>query len=138
MGVRVDFNHGEVARVGTDAAEQQIKVVTNRILNLARAKVGVDTGKLRASLTATVERRGDQVVGTVGSNLDYAIHHHEGHGVIYPRNGRFLAWPAVNNSGIGNRRFSGGRTSGYVFARKVRAVPGNPFLRDALREVMGQ
>lgn len=145
--IRLTFHTAEMARAAGDGAEQQIRIVTNQILNVARRLAPVDTGALRASLTARVERRGNDVVGIVGSNLPYALFVHDGTGIyagrgmITARNGGLLRWPRTNNSYTstgGNRRFSGGQTSQWVFARAVRGVKGRPYLKLAVQEVMGQ
>jgi len=106
---------------------------TNQVHREARRLCPVDEGRLKASISQEVVMRSGGPVGQVGSNLPYAIFVHEGRGWVYPRKGRFLRWPAKNNSGAGNRRYSGGRTSAYVFAKKAKPVKGRPFLRDALK-----
>lgn len=110
-----------------------------RVLNAARRGAPVDEGRLRASLTLEMRRQADGApLARIGSNLEYAIYVHEGTGVyagrgpIRPRSGRFLRWPVKNNSGVGARRYRGGRTARYAFARQVRGVKGRPFLRNAL------
>lgn len=124
------------------AAFVAVQRTGNRVLNLAVAKCPVDEGRLRNSLTLEMRSEGGLPVARVGSNLPYARFVHDGTGVygptgnvIRPRNGRVLAWPVKNNSGQGNRRYSGGRTANTAFARYVRGVKGRPFLLDALREV---
>lgn len=117
-----------------------LRTRANAVLNAARRGCPVDEGRLRASLT--IEYRtgpGGEPIARIGSNLPYAIFVHEGTGLygprgtyIYPRSGRFLVWPAKNNSGVGRRRFEGRRTSTYVFARRSRGMPGRPFLLNAL------
>lgn len=109
-----------------------------RVLNLARQKCPVDNGTLRASLHKEPVTIGGEPAYRIGSPLEYAIYVHEGTGIygkgapIRPRNGRFLRWPAVNNSGSGNRRYKAGATQSYIFARQVKGMPGRPFLREAL------
>lgn len=96
-----------------------------QILTGARRLVGVDTGRLRASLYMRHERtiRGQYV--QVGSNLSYAYMHHEGtrpH-VITPNTGRVV-------------RFNvGGRV---VYARKVNhpGYRGRKYLTIPLRRAV--
>lgn len=113
-----------------------------RVVNAARRLAPVDEGRLRASIAMEVRGSGPSMVVRVGSNLKYAIWVHEGTGIyagrgyIFPK-GKYLRWPAKNNSGAGNRRYSGGKTSGYVFAKKVKGVKPRPFLKDALSEASG-
>lgn len=79
----------------------------------------------------------------IGSNLPYAIWVHEGTGIyagkgyITPKRSTLLRWPNKNNSGSGSRRYSGGATGKYVFAKRVKGVRGRPFLRDALPAAAG-
>lgn len=109
-----------------------------RVQNAARRLAPVDEGRLRASITTEVRGSGPSLTVRVGSNLKYAVYVHEGTGIyagrgyIYPKRGRYLRWPVKNNSGSGNRRYRGGSTSRYAFAKRVRGVKGRPFLRDAL------
>ena len=49
-----------------------------RVLNAARLQVGVDTGKLKASLGMSHERSARGQFVMVGSKLNYAYMHHEG------------------------------------------------------------
>lgn len=114
-----------------------------RVQNAARRLAPVDEGRLRASISTEVRGSGRTLEARVGSNLEYAIYVHEGTGIyagrgyIYPKRGRYLRWPNKNNSGSGNRRYSRGRTSRYVFAKRVRGVRPRPFLRDALPAARG-
>jgi hypothetical protein len=111
---------------------------TNRVLNQARRNAPVDEGRLRASLAMEMRSQDGSPVGRVGSNLDYALYVHEGTGIeagrgyIVPVRGRVLRWPAKNNSGAGARRYKGGATAAYVYAKRSRGVKARPFLRDAL------
>lgn len=89
----------------------------HRVRNAAVRQVGVKTGRLRAGIHVTVIERNGMVGARVGNRENYALPHHEGHRVIYPRRGSFLIFDV------------GGRV---VFARRVRAVGGNPYLRDSL------
>ena len=104
----------------------------NRVLNEARRRAPVNTGALRASLTMEQLTVGGQPAVRIGSNLKYAIWVLEGHGPIVPVRATILRWPSINNSGSGTRRYRGGATAGYVFAKRVRAVAGVHFLTDAL------
>lgn len=114
-----------------------------RVLNAARRLCPVDEGRLRASLAMEMRQQTEGPVVRVGSNLKYAIYVHEGTGVyagrgpIRPKSGKYLRWPAKNNSGSGRRRYKSGRTSRYVFAKQVRGIPSRPFLRDALPAARG-
>ncbi len=117
---------------------------TNRVLNKARRLCPVDEGRLRASLAyeLRLDTNGD-LVGRVGTNLDYAVFVHEGTGIyagrgpIKPKKGKYLSWPVKNNSGQGGRRYKAGATQRYAFAKQVKGQPGQPFLRNALDAANG-
>lgn len=111
----------------------------NQVLNLAVAKCPVDEGRLRASLTLEMRSVDGLPIARVGSNLSYARFVHDGtglhgpnHALIRPVSASVLRWPVKNNSGA--RRYSGGRTAAYAYARYTRGMRGRPFLLDALRE----
>ena len=95
----------------------------NEILTSARARVGVRTGALRASLHMRHMRdpRGQQL--WIGSELNYALAHHEGtkpH-VIRPKSGKMLRFVS----------------RGQVVYAHVVNHPGtkaNKYLADALRD----
>lgn len=87
--------------------------VRSRALRLA----GVDTGRLRTSITVEMTHEGGVVGVRVGSAVVYAMWHHEGHGVIRPVRAKVLVFHV------------GGR---WVFTKQARAVPGTEFLRKAL------
>lgn len=118
----------------------EIQMRGNRVLRQSRRLVPVDQGTLKASLTMEMRVSRGVPIAVVGSNLKYAIYVHEGTGLyskknpryIRPVRARILRWPNKNNSGTGNRRYSGGRTSSYTFAMKSRGTPGRPYLVDAL------
>lgn len=115
----------------------------NRVLNRARQLVPVDQGTLRASLTLEHLTIDGHPAVRIGSALDYALYVHEGTGIyagrgpIRARGGGLLRWPNRNNSGVGNRRYKGGRTQAYIYARQVRGMKGTPYLRDALPAAAG-
>lgn len=117
-----------------------------RVENSAKRKAPVDQGKLRASITTEMRSENNTPVAVVGSNLEYAIYVHEGTGLwskrkpgpIRPVRAKVLRWPRKNQSGSGRRRYRGGRTDAYVYAKQSAGSPPKPFLTDALREVTGQ
>ena len=85
----------------------------------AVSKVGSDTGRLRASIHVEQVRRGDTLVTRVGSNVEHAAYHHEGHGALVPRRpgGVMVFQP---------------RGGPLVFTKHVRPVEGTSYLRRAL------
>lgn len=142
----IDFqlNRGELlALLGSQQGPvvQGIMQFGNRVLNNARRLCPVDEGRLRASLTMEVRVTTAGPVVRIGSNLDYARYVHEGTGIYGPRHmpitpvtASVLRWPIKNNSGTGRRRFAGGQTAAFAYARSVKGTPPRPFLLDALRQ----
>ena len=91
----------------------------------------IDTGRLRASISTNLIIRGGDPAAVVGTNVFYAKYVHNGTGIygprgqyIRPRSAKFLRFKPQ-----GGRRF--------VYARKVKGSPGNPFLRNALVAARG-
>lgn len=129
-GIRIDRQalaaelrgpNGSVARYAIKRAED--------VRQKAKQLVGVDTGKLKASIVKRFMPSGsDGFVVMVGvetsGGVDYALYHHEGtrpH-VILPRKGRYLVFTS--------------RSGALVFARKVNhpGTKANPFLENAARQ----
>lgn len=99
---------------------------TKRVEGRAKRNAPVDTGRLRSAIVGNVDTKGDQLVGTVSANVNYALFVHEGTGVygptgspITPKAGQFLV-------------FTPKGASRPVFARSVQGQRPQPFLTDAL------
>jgi hypothetical protein len=120
------------------ATAQDLRRRGNRVLNRARQLVPVDTGALRASLKLEMRTVGGEPQVRIGSALPYALFVHEGTGVyvgrgrIYPKQASVLRWPRINRSGRGFRRYQGGKTAAYVYARSIKGMKGTPYLLQAL------
>jgi hypothetical protein len=84
--------------------------VRGRALRLA----GVDTGRLRTSITVEMTHEGGVVGVRVGSAVVYAMWHHEGHG---PISGKLMIFNVHGR---------------WVFTRRVGPVEGTEYLRKAL------
>ena len=87
----------------------------------------IDTGRLRASIHTTIVLRNGNPTALVGTNVKYAILVHDGTGIygprhrpIRPRRAKFL-------------RFRPKGKRGFVYAREVKGMKPNAFLRNALR-----
>ncbi len=74
--------------------------------NDAKRFVAVDTGRLRASLAHEVKKEGKEVVGIVGTNVEYAIEQEYGTGKMpaHP----YLR-PALEKNKIAIKRLFGGK-----------------------------
>jgi hypothetical protein len=86
---------------------------------VAKRLVGVDSGRLRASINTELVQRAGAPAAKVGSRVRYSRVHHEGHGVIVPRRAKAL-------------RFRPKGSGRWVFAMRVRAVAGTKYLTRAL------
>lgn len=127
---------------------QQLHRQGRQVLQRARVlcPVGRGGGTLKASLTMEMDTENGLPVARVGTNLKYAIWVHQGTGIHGPRKtpirpvrARFLRWPVINQGGKGQRRrYKGGETAQYAFAKSVKGVEARPFLTDALAQVTGQ
>ena len=69
-----------------EVIEQRVDRACQLVENEGKRNCPVDDGTLRASITHTVERTNTNIVGTVGTNVEYAPYVHEGTG-IYAKDG---------------------------------------------------
>jgi hypothetical protein len=105
--------------------KRALRVQAQAKKNLQRPPQRVDTGNLRASITIQGFLYAGYPAFRVGSPLKYARLVHDGTGIfgphaqmIEPKTAKVLAWKGANGK--------------MHFAKKVRGMPANPFLRDAL------
>ena len=91
----------------------------------------IDSGRLRASISTHLVSRGGTPAALVGTNVNYAMFVHEGTGIygpkhkmITPKRAKLLRFRPKNS-----RRF--------VYARRVRGMPRNRFLANALSAARG-
>lgn len=143
--VRVSVHDARIAAWLRDPANSPAQFVDHRtqaIENLAKIRCPVREGRLRSSIGRRVEVRGNSIVGSVGSPLDYAKYVHDGTGLygprrawIYPTRAQVLVFTVRGPVGPLQQ---GKKTSdsGLVYARRVRGMPGSPFLTSALEDVM--
>lgn len=124
--VKINWYEGAVDRLLNQPGGEvgkYLKVKGNEILTSARSRVGVRTGRLRASLHMRHLRDARGQYLWIGSDVSYALDHHEGtrpH-MIVPKTGKTL------------RFVSKGRV---VYAHAVRhpGTKANRYLADALRD----
>lgn len=109
---------------------KEVASYTRRVHNRARQEVGVDSGRLRSSLSHTMNVDGNRVVGRVGSVVAYARFHHDGTGIygptgrpIRPKNSSHLVFHPKGSKVL-------------VFATQVKGSKPNPFLVRALVETV--
>ncbi|QGJ95812.1 tail completion or Neck1 protein [Gordonia phage EMoore] len=138
MTVRI--NSGNIARDKARIGERWGDRVGRRVQNAARRRAPVDSGALRNSIEYVVTVGPNRTHVKIGSPLPYARYIHEGTGIygpqgtpIVPTTRQVLKFQVKGSSG--RRR---GRDAPWVFAKSVKGVKPNPFLVDALVEVMGR
>lgn len=85
---------------------------------IAKVTVPVKTGRLKNGHKERIVDEGSRLVGTVYNETEYAMSVHQGHKEIVPVNGNVLVF-RINGQ--------------LVYAKKVRATKGNPWLVDALK-----
>jgi hypothetical protein len=120
--LRIDNGAIDVMLRGpTGAVAQDLRRRGRNVRTDARRRVGVDTGRLRDNMYVELGHEGRRLVVHVGNRENYALVHHEGHGVIRPKRASVLVFNV------------GGRT---VFTRRVRSVRGTFYLRRALRSAV--
>jgi hypothetical protein len=127
----LNINNAEMSRLlygRTGPVVRKVTADTRRCQAYARAYAPVDQGPLRSSITADIQadEGRSEVRGRVESRLPYAIWQEEGTGIygprgvpIRPKRARFL-------------RFIPKGGNDYVFARQVRGVRPQRYLRRAL------
>ena len=52
----------------------KMELVTQFVRDEAKRRSPIDTGNLRSSITNEVKKEAGEIVGQVGTNVDYAIH----------------------------------------------------------------
>lgn len=101
MAIHHDLNQSAInslptsPRVQANMLRRGIRVQNQARRLLTQRKPGVDTGRLRASVSVEQFIRGGVIVTRIGSNVEYAIYVHEG--TRYMRGNPFLrdALPAA-------------------------------------------
>lgn len=141
--VTVSLNRPEIYALLTDRARR----IGNKVQNVARRRAPKDTGALAGSLHVIVGAAPGFVFADIGSHLRYAIWQHQGTGIyagrgyIRPRTARVMRFKPSRKAGplMGSGLYQRGRrrATGYVYARKVKGTPPNPFLVTSLYSVVG-
>jgi HK97 gp10 family phage protein len=105
--------------------KRAVKVQAKAKQNLSRPPTRIKTGELRASITIQGYLYRGYPAFRVGSPLKYARYVHDGTGIYGPRHhliepthAKALRWQ--------------GNTGEFVFAKHVKGMPPNPFMKDAL------
>lgn len=109
---------------------RRVASLGRQVENRAKQKVGVDTGRLRGSISHVVNTEPGRVVARVGSSVQYARYHHDGTGVYGPK-GR-----PIRPKTASHLVFRPKGSNVLVFASQVQGSRPNPYLVDALTEVV--
>jgi hypothetical protein len=128
-GVRVIIHEVEMRRLLSSPSGPVIRDMLRRGVRVqakARRFVGVDTGRLRSSITVSLVAAGTKIAVRVGTNVQYALWHHEGTGIYGPRH------QPIRPVRAKVLVFKPKGSSVTVFARQVRGQPGTKFLTRAL------
>lgn len=141
MAVKLTFNEGAFIELTKPEGEvdKGARMVAGRVRDRAKENLTqagrVDSGKLRQSIAVERMYTSSEVAGyLVGSPLEYAIHQHRGvTGPIYPRRAKVLRFKPKRT---GNRQVD--RRRAYVFVPRVGGFDGDPYLIDAVEQVMGR
>lgn len=115
---------------------QHLVTFAERVEGAAKAVAPVESGKLRASIdTSKPVRSVGSLNLTVGSDVrdeegatpyySYALVAHQGHGVIRPRKKKAMKFLPKGARG----------TNKFVYAKKIRATPGKPYLTFAVKVI---
>jgi HK97 gp10 family phage protein len=119
----------DAAKTGRSAIEKKLLEGVEKALLLieadAKRNCPADDGRLRSSITHSVEANEEKVVGRVGTNVEYAPYVHEGTG-IYARNGNGRKKPWV---------YTDPKTGERVFTHGSKP---RPFLREAMDQNQGR
>ena len=118
----IRYFHGNINRLLHSPAEgvyrNTVGTVTRKTAAIAKVTVPVDTGRLKNGHVETITDEGVRLRGRVSNPTEYAMSVHQGHKEIVPKQANVLVF-RVN-----------GR---LVYAKRVRATKGNPWLVNALK-----
>lgn len=100
-GLRIEFNDNskEVILAINNAINRGLKVCGEKAVGFAQNKCPVDTGRLRHSISYSVE--GDECY--IGTNVEYAPYVEMGTGKYAETGGRQTPWSYQDSSGVWHR-----------------------------------
>lgn len=110
------------------AAEETLQVATLVAEGAAKENAPIDKGLLRGSIHSDIRGDGFDMIGVVGTNLEYAPYQEFGTGIygpkaapITPKQGKFLVFR--------------GKSGNLVFARSVAGSRARKFMAKGLQAV---
>ena len=121
--------------------KRQTELIVSRAVDIIKRRDTISSGDLFKSITSAVRVARDQVLGTVGSNLPYAVFAHEGTRPHWPPVRAMQEW-VTQQIRRGKMRLSPGDTVeglAYVIGRGIsrRGTKGSKFLAIAARLQQG-
>lgn len=118
----VTYHQANIHRLLHSPAEgvyqNTVGTVVRKTSAIAQVTVPVDLGRLKNGHKERIEDEGSRLRGTVYNETEYAMSVHQGHKEIVPVEANVLVF-RVNGQ--------------LVFAKKVKATKGNPWLVNALK-----
>ncbi|QYN17611.1 hypothetical protein [Amycolatopsis sp. DSM 110486] len=124
---RFKVNRAGMARLVNDPSTttyRQMARIGSTVQSVAAQLAPVDTGRLRQSGSVEMRGRYPRLAARIRFSARYARWVHEGRGPIVPRRKKFLAWKDKSGK--------------WIFAKRVRAMKGRPFLTRAAELVTGK
>jgi hypothetical protein len=118
----VTYNQANIHRLLHSPAEgvyqNTVGTVVRKTSAIAKATCPVDNGRLKSNHEEEITDEGSRLRGRVSNSTEYATSVHQGHKEIVPVKAKALAF----------------RVNGVlVFAQKVKATKGRPWLVNALK-----
>lgn len=137
----VDLNHAEIAALLLARAEQ----LGSRVHRFAQAYSPRESGRLAGSLYLRVRYRPGLIYAEVGTSLAYGMYQHEGTGIyagrglIHAKTRRYMKFRPGRFRGplVKGAEHPARANRPFIYARTVKGVPPNPFLVQALTDVVG-
>lgn len=120
-GVKLDpVALAELLRGPEGPVFRHLSEVADRVRDEAKNLVGVRTGNLRDHIIKRVIQTEGSFSIEVGADVEYAMYHHEGSEAV---EGKLMVFETADGA--------------TVFTMRRAAIPGNPFLTGALRNIAG-
>lgn len=111
----------------TGPVGREVARITNRVRNEIVRRTPVDTGRMRAGWAQKVTYSAERVTGEVYNDVFYTGFHVSGTGIYGPTG------TPIRPTTRTYMRFRSRATGEWVFAKEVRGIRPNPFVRDGFR-----
>lgn len=148
----IDMHTAEIHHflyTGAGPVVQATRQLGRQVQRVAQRRAPSRTGRLATSIGVVVNSAPGFVYADIGTPLNYGLWQHEGTGIygptghrIFPRRAKALRFTPGRSVGPvgGGGRFRRGHsnTSGVLLRYSVKGIPGQPFLVEALFDVMAR